>query len=84
MQSSGIENAIRELEREGKQIQDAISLLRRIRADRSGGAAPARAARTGRRLSAAARRRISEAAKRRWAAVRAKSESGRGKAKSAA
>ena len=71
MALSGVEAAIRELEREQKKIRDAILMLKRIRAqnaDPSG--------RQGRkRLSPRARRRISEAAKKRWAALRASSKS---------
>jgi hypothetical protein len=84
MQASGIESAIRELEREAKNIQEAIQMLKRIYSARSSSASSASS--TGkrggrRRLSASARKRISEAAKRRWALVRsAKSQSGRGKA----
>ena len=80
MELSGVENAIRELEREGKKIQGVITLLKRIHAQRT--AAPVGGGRhAGRRLSARARRRISQAAKKRWAALRAvKGESGKGKA----
>ena len=64
---SGVEAAIRELEREQKKTRDLIVMLKRIRpqnADPSG--------RQGRKqLSARARRRISEAAKKRWTALRA-------------
>lgn len=79
MQSSGVENAIVELEREVKKIQEVITSLRRIHVQRAavakGGKRPRR------RLSAKARRRISEAAKKRWADLRAvKGESGRKKA----
>jgi len=69
MQSSGVEAAIQELQREVKRIQDAITMLRRIQAQRSA-RVPAGGGRR-KRLSAAARRRISEAAKKRWAARRA-------------
>ncbi len=69
MQPSGVESAIRELEQEGKKIQEIISTLRKLQAQRSvakgGGKRPRR------RLSAKARQRISEAAKKRWAARRA-------------
>ena len=79
MPSSGVENAIRELEREGKKIQGVITMLKRISAQRS--TVPAEGRRSRRRLSAKARRRISEAAKKRWAALRAvRGESGKGKA----
>lgn len=69
MQPSGVDAAIQELQGEVKRIQDAITMLRRIQAQRStrGGAAGGKK----RRLSARARRRISEAAKKRWAAIRA-------------
>ena len=69
MALSGVEAAIRELEREQKKIRDVILMLKRIRpqsADQRG--------RLGERLSARARRRISEAAKKRWAALRASSK----------
>lgn len=69
MQSSGVDAAIQELEREVKRVQEVIGMLKSIRADRT-----AKAAGNGRnsgRLSAAGRRRISLAAKKRWAAVRA-------------
>ena len=59
MALSGVEAAIRELEREQKKIRDAFLMLKRIRAQNAdpGG-------RQGRkRLSPRARRRISEAAK---------------------
>ncbi len=69
MQPSGVESAIRELEQEGKKIQDIISTLRKLQEQRS---APKPGGKgTRRRLSAKARRRISEAAKKRWAARRA-------------
>ena len=78
MQSSGVENAIRELEREGKKIHDVIKMLRRIHAQRS--AAAMDGGRSRRRLSAKARRRLSEAAKKRWAALKAgKADSGKGR-----
>ena len=69
MQSSGVEAAIQELQREVKRIQDAITMLRRIQAQRSA-QGPSGGGKK-RRLSAQAKRRISEAAKKRWAAVRA-------------
>ncbi|MBI4458607.1 MAG: hypothetical protein HY648_00940 [Acidobacteria bacterium] len=68
MQPSGVEAAIRELEQDVKRVQEAISMLKRIHAQRAnkglGNSRPRR------RLSAQARRRISEAAKKRWAALR--------------
>ena len=70
MQSSGVDAAIHELEREVKRVQEAIAMLRKIQAQR--GAQAGKAGRKVRRLSAQARRRISEAAKKRWAALRAK------------
>ena len=73
MQPSGVESAIRELEREAKKIHEAISMLKRMASTRFSGANSA--ARPRRRLSASARRRISEAATKRWAAVRAKAKS---------
>lgn len=69
MQPSGVESAIHELQREVKRIQDAITMLRRIQAQRSVQGAAGGGKK--RRLSAKARRRISEAAKKRWAAIRA-------------
>jgi hypothetical protein len=68
---SGVEAAIRELEREQTKIRKVILMLKRIRpqsGDHKKG--PGR-----KRLSAQARRRISEATKRRWAAVKASSKS---------
>ena len=75
MQTSGVENAISELEQEEKKIREVITMLRKIHAQRSPVAVEGKRPR--RRLSAKARRRISEAAKKRWAALR---ESGKGKA----
>ena len=69
MEPSGVEAAIHELEREVKRVQEAISMLKRIHAQR--GVRGAVVKRGRRRLSAQARRRISEAAKKRWAALRA-------------
>lgn len=69
MQPSGVESAIRELAKEGKRIQEIISMLRKLQSQRS--ATKPGGKRTRRRLSAKARRRISEAAKKRWAARRA-------------
>ncbi len=70
MQSSGVDAAIHELEREVKRVQEAIAMLRKIQAQR--GAQAGTAGRKVRRLSAQARRKISKAAKKRWAALRAK------------
>ena len=69
MQPSGVDAAIHELEKDAKRVQEVISLLKQIKAQRS--AAGVSGKRGGRRLSAKARRRISEAAKKRWAALRA-------------
>jgi hypothetical protein len=75
-QTSGVQNAIRELEQEQQKIEEAISMLKSIHSQRSSGgessapAAPRGTRRKRRRLSADARRRISEAAKKRWAALR--------------
>ena len=78
MQSSGVENAIRELEREGDKIRAVITMLKRIQAQRSA-VAPG-SVRPKRRLSAKARKKISEASKKRWAALRnAKADSGKTK-----
>jgi len=67
MALSGVEAAIRQLEREQKKIREAILMLRRIRPQSLG-----QTGRRGRkRLSALARRKISEAGKsagRRWGA----------------
>ncbi len=68
MQSSGVDAAIQELERDVKRVQEVIGMLKRIRADRSPQAAGT--ARKRGHLSAAGRRRISLAAKKRWAAAR--------------
>ena len=79
MKSSGVENAIRELEQEEKKIQEVISLLKQIHSQRFGGAQEV--TRPKRRLSAKARKRISDAAKKRWAALRTKKgEASKGKA----
>jgi len=67
---SGVEAAIRELEREQKRIRDVILMLKRIlqqNADPRG-----RKVGSG---SPRARRRISEAAKKHWTALRASSKS---------
>lgn len=64
-QSSGVLNAIRELEKEARKIHEAISLLKKFQAQRASGAAPNNS-HPQKRLSPAARRRISEAAKKRW------------------
>ena len=69
MQTSGVDAAIRELERDVRQVQEVIGMLKKIRSARTlqglgNGPRP-------RKLSAEARRRISQAAKKRWAAARA-------------
>jgi len=74
MQTSGVEAAIQELQREVKRVQEAIAMLRRIHAQRSARVTVARRGR--RKLSAEARRRISLAAKKRWAALRAAKKGG--------
>jgi len=75
MPSSGIDAAIRELERDAKKISDAIRLLRSVRTQAAGsGPGPGPKKRGRRKLSAAGRRRIAEAAKKRWAAFRASSK----------
>ena len=66
MVESGVEAAIRELERERKKIAGVISMLKRIRPG-----APSNPVRRRRRLSAEARQKLSLAAKKRWAALRA-------------
>ena len=73
MPATGIETAIRELEKDAERIQEAIRILRSVgRQTPSSGTATKKARRGGRRqLSAAGRRRIAEAAKKRWAAFRA-------------
>ena len=68
MQSSGVDAAIQELERDVKRVQEVIGMLRKIQAARSPQATGN--GRKGGRLSAAGRRRISLAAKKRWAALR--------------
>ena len=69
-QSSGVLNAIHELEKDAKKIHEAISLLKRFQAQRAGGASPVNSRPPKKKLSPAARRRISEASKKRWAAYR--------------
>ena len=84
MQPSGVESAIRELEKEAGKIQDAIGMLKKIQAERSAKTAGGKAKGGRRRLSAKARKRISEAAKRRWAVHRkAKGNSGKAGRKAA-
>ena len=68
MARSDIENAIIELQREQKSIQEAIAMLKNFFPVTK----PARRKRRLRKpLSAQARRRISQSAKKRWAARRA-------------
>ena len=69
MQSSGVDAAIQELERDVKRVQEVIGMLKKIRAARSPQAVGS--GRKASRLSAAGRRRISLAAKKRWEAARA-------------
>ena len=69
MQSSGVDAAIQELERDVKRVQEVIGMLKKIRVERSSQTV-GNSRRAG-KLSAAGRRRISLAAKKRWAAARA-------------
>ena len=69
-QSSGVLNAIHELEKEVKKIHEAISLLKRFQAQRAGVGSSINSGPQKKKLSPAARRRISEASKKRWAAYR--------------
>ena len=71
---SGIESAIKELRREQSKIQEAITMLKRIRPGVNSASGSSARRRGRRRLSADARRRISEASKKRWAAMRAKAK----------
>jgi len=69
MQSSGVNAAIVELERDVRRLQHIIGILKGMKANRS-----YQAGSSGfkvNRLSAAGRRRISLAAKKRWAEARA-------------
>ena len=65
---SGVEAAIRELEREQKKIRGVIAMLKRIR--QAHNRVSGNPGRRRRRLSAEARRKISAAAKKRWAVKR--------------
>ena len=65
MPATGIDAAIRELQREQERIQGVISALKSLRP----GSGPRK--RTGGKISQAGRRRISIAAKKRWAAIKA-------------
>jgi hypothetical protein len=73
MPATGIDTAIRELERDAERIQEAIRILRSVNTQKSTGGTAAKSSKRGgrRKLSAAGRRRIAEAAKKRWAAFRA-------------
>ena len=73
MPASGIDAAIRELQREQERIQGVISELKSLRPGSGSGKRTRRGKRkrTGRKLSQAARKKISMAAKKRWAAQRA-------------
>jgi hypothetical protein len=72
MAATGIDAAIRELERDAERIQEAIRILKSVGNRGVGPSTPGRKKRGGRRkLSAAGRKRIAEAAKKRWAAFRA-------------
>ena len=74
---AGVDAAIRELGRDVKRVQEAISMLRTIHAQRTTTGISGKRGR--RRLSAQARRRISETAKKRRAALRAaKTKRGKG------
>ena len=80
MAATGIDAAIRELERDAERIQQAIRILKSVNTQKGkaapGPGRPSKKVRGGRRqLSAAGRRRIAEAAKKRWAAFRAKQKS---------
>lgn len=78
-QESGVQAAIRELEREDKRVREAIAMLKRIRPTAT--FAPRG---RGRHLSAETRRKISQATKRRWAALREKKRTAKRKAPRAA
>ncbi len=73
MPASGIDAAIRELQREQERIQGIISALKSLRPGSGPGKRTRRGKRkrTGWKLSQAGRRRISIAMKKRWAARRA-------------
>ncbi len=71
MPATGIDAAIRELQREQEGIQGVISALKSLRPGSGLGKRTRHGKRTGRKLSQAGRRRISIAAKKRWAAIRA-------------
>jgi hypothetical protein len=73
-QLSGVEEAIRELEREEQNLSAVIKLLKKIQETRGNlsGTKVEKTVKTRktRKLSPTARKRISEAAKKRWAAYR--------------
>ena len=71
MPATGIDAAIRELQREQEKIQGIISALKSLRPGSGLGKRTRRGKSNGRKLSQAGRRRISIAAKKRWAARRA-------------
>ncbi len=73
MPATGIDAAIRELQREQEIIQGVISALKSLRPGSGLGKHTRRGKRKGggRKLSQAARKKISIAAKKRWAAQRA-------------
>ena len=71
MPATGIDAAIRELQREQEKIQGVISALKSLRPGSGPGKRTRHVKRTGRKLSQAGRRRISIAAKKRWAAIKA-------------
>ena len=71
MPATGIDAAIRELQREQKTIQGIISALKRLRLGSGPRKRTRRGKRTGGKISQAGRRRISIAMKKRWAAIKA-------------
>ena len=71
MPATGIDAAIRELQREQEKIQGVISALKSLRPGSGPGKRTRRGKRTGGKISQAGRRRISIAMKKRWAAIKA-------------
>ena len=71
MAATGIESAIRELERDAERIAQAIRILKSVSTKGDKASTPGRKRGGRRKLSAAGRKRIAEAAKKRWAAFRA-------------
>ena len=71
MAATGIDAAIKELERDAERIQQAIRILKSVSTKQVAAVGPGRQRGGRRKLSAAGRRRIAEAAKKRWAAFRA-------------